>query len=54
MYGARTDWADGRTGDGAEEIADEAIRRYRRQMQILYVLPDYYESPNHDNRARAR
>ena len=24
-------------------IAEEAIRRYRNQMQIIYVLPDYYE-----------
>jgi PqqA peptide cyclase len=28
----------------AQEIADEAIRRYRGRMQIIYVLPDYYES----------
>jgi pyrroloquinoline quinone biosynthesis protein E len=28
----------------AQEVADEAIRRYRGRMQILYVLPDYYES----------
>jgi PqqA peptide cyclase len=24
-------------------IAEEAIRRYRNRMQIIYVLPDYYE-----------
>jgi pyrroloquinoline quinone biosynthesis protein E len=28
----------------ASAIADEAIRRYRGRMQILYVLPDYFES----------
>ena len=28
----------------AQDVADEAIRRYRGRMQILYVLPDYYES----------
>src|SRR5262245_19511710 len=28
----------------AEAVADEAIRRYRGRMQIIYVLPDYYES----------
>jgi pyrroloquinoline quinone biosynthesis protein E len=27
----------------AQAVADEAIRRYRRRMQIIYVLPDYYE-----------
>jgi pyrroloquinoline quinone biosynthesis protein E len=27
----------------AQAVADDAIRRYRGQMQILYVLPDYYE-----------
>jgi len=25
-------------------VADEAIARYRGRMQIIYVLPDYYES----------
>lgn len=28
----------------AEGIAEEAKRRYRGRMQIVYVLPDYYES----------
>jgi pyrroloquinoline quinone biosynthesis protein E len=28
----------------AQAVADEAIRRYRGRMQIIYVLPDYYES----------
>jgi pyrroloquinoline quinone biosynthesis protein E len=28
----------------AQDIADAAIRRYRGRMQIIYVLPDYYES----------
>src|SRR3989442_12444198 len=28
----------------AEAVADEAKRRYRGRMQIVYVLPDYYES----------
>lgn len=28
----------------ASAIADEAIPRYRGRMQILYVLPDYFES----------
>ena len=28
----------------ASEVADEAIRRHRGRMQILYVLPDYHES----------
>jgi pyrroloquinoline quinone biosynthesis protein E len=28
----------------ASDVADEAIRRYRGQMQIVYVLPDYFES----------
>ena len=28
----------------AEASAEEARRRYRGRMQILYVLPDYYES----------
>jgi PqqA peptide cyclase len=27
----------------SREIAEQAIRRYRGRMQILYVLPDYYE-----------
>jgi pyrroloquinoline quinone biosynthesis protein E len=27
----------------AQDVADEAIRRYRGRMQIVYVLPDYYE-----------
>lgn len=27
----------------AARVADEARRRYRGRMQILYVLPDYYE-----------
>jgi len=29
--------------DAAARVADEARRRYRGRMQILYVLPDYYE-----------
>ena len=29
---------------GARRVADEAIRRYRGRMQIIYVLPDYYET----------
>ncbi|MBA3345249.1 MAG: pyrroloquinoline quinone biosynthesis protein PqqE [Gemmatimonadales bacterium] len=28
----------------AQAIAREAIQRYRRRMQILFVLPDYFES----------
>ena len=28
----------------AQAVADDAIRRYRGRMQIIYVLPDYYES----------
>jgi pyrroloquinoline quinone biosynthesis protein E len=28
----------------AQAVADEAIRRYRGRMQIIYVLPDYYEA----------
>jgi pyrroloquinoline quinone biosynthesis protein E len=28
----------------AQDVADEAIRRYRGRMQIIYVLPDYYET----------
>jgi pyrroloquinoline quinone biosynthesis protein E len=28
----------------AQAVADDAIRRYRGRMQILYVLPDYYEA----------
>jgi pyrroloquinoline quinone biosynthesis protein E len=28
----------------ASEVADEAIRRHRGRMQVLYVLPDYHES----------
>ena len=28
----------------SQAIADEAIARYRGRMQIIYVLPDYYES----------
>jgi pyrroloquinoline quinone biosynthesis protein E len=28
----------------AQAVADDAIQRYRGRMQILYVLPDYYES----------
>lgn len=27
----------------AKAIAEEAIERYRRKMQIIFVLPDYYE-----------
>jgi len=29
--------------EAAATVADEARRRYRGRMQILYVLPDYYE-----------
>ena len=28
----------------AQDIADQARRRYRGRMQIVYVLPDYYET----------
>jgi PqqA peptide cyclase len=28
--------------DRSEEIVDRAVERYRGQMQIVYVLPDYY------------
>jgi pyrroloquinoline quinone biosynthesis protein E len=28
----------------AERLANEARTRYRKQMQIVYVLPDYYET----------
>src|SRR5262245_63327878 len=28
----------------AQDVADQAIRRYRGRMQIIYVLPDYYET----------
>jgi len=28
----------------AQAVADDATRRYRGRMQIIYVLPDYYES----------
>jgi len=28
----------------ASHVADEAIRRHRGRMQILYVLPDYHEA----------
>jgi len=28
----------------AQAVADAAIRRHRGRMQIIYVLPDYYES----------
>ena len=28
----------------AQAVADEAIRRYRGRMQIIYVLPDYHET----------
>jgi len=28
----------------AQAVADDAMRRYRGQMQIIYVLPDYYET----------
>src|SRR5206468_4557846 len=28
----------------ASDVADVAIQRHRGRMQILYVLPDYYES----------
>ena len=28
----------------AQNVADEAMRRHRGRMQILYVLPDYHES----------
>jgi pyrroloquinoline quinone biosynthesis protein E len=30
--------------DAAERLATEARAQYRQQMQILYVLPDYYET----------
>lgn len=30
--------------DAAGAVADEAIARYRGRMQVLYVLPDYYEA----------
>ena len=30
--------------DAAQAVADDAMRRYRGRMQIIYVLPDYYES----------
>jgi pyrroloquinoline quinone biosynthesis protein E len=30
--------------DAAQLVADEAMRRYRGRMQIIYVLPDYYEA----------
>jgi PqqA peptide cyclase len=30
--------------DAASNVADAAIRRHRGRMQIVYVLPDYYES----------
>ena len=30
--------------DAASDVADEAIRRHRGRMQIVYVLPDYHES----------
>ena len=29
--------------EAAARVADEAKRRYRGRMQVLYVLPDYYE-----------
>jgi PqqA peptide cyclase len=29
--------------DAAEPIVDAAVRRYRGRMQIIYVLPDYYQ-----------
>jgi pyrroloquinoline quinone biosynthesis protein E len=29
--------------DAAHQIAEDATRRYRARMQIIYVLPDYYE-----------
>ena len=28
----------------AQTVADDAIRRYRGRMRIIYVLPDYYEA----------
>jgi pyrroloquinoline quinone biosynthesis protein E len=28
----------------AQEVADKARQRYRGRMQIIYVLPDYYET----------
>ena len=28
----------------AQAVADDAMRRYRGRMQIIYVLPDYYEA----------
>jgi pyrroloquinoline quinone biosynthesis protein E len=28
----------------AQEVADDAMRRYRGRMQIIYVLPDYHEA----------
>jgi pyrroloquinoline quinone biosynthesis protein E len=28
----------------AQAVGDEAIRRYRGRMQVIYVLPDYYET----------
>jgi pyrroloquinoline quinone biosynthesis protein E len=28
----------------ASDVADQAMRRHRGRMQIVYVLPDYYES----------
>jgi PqqA peptide cyclase len=28
----------------AQQVADDAIRKYRGRMQIIYVLPDYYEA----------
>jgi PqqA peptide cyclase len=28
----------------SREVAEQAIQRYRGRMQILYVLPDYYEA----------
>src|SRR3989442_12199032 len=28
----------------AQAVADEAVPRYRGRMQIIYVLPDYYEA----------
>jgi pyrroloquinoline quinone biosynthesis protein E len=28
----------------AQAVADEAMQRYRGRMQIIYVLPDYYEA----------
>jgi pyrroloquinoline quinone biosynthesis protein E len=29
--------------DAAEPVVDAAVRRYRGRMQIVYVLPDYYQ-----------